>query len=508
MPRTRQLRSYPPPAPSVGGFAIDRQLRTQPGVSTLFAVGDSDGEGTVALQLLPFLAGRPDSHRPFLGAAGIRERLGCDGLVPTIAAGHAPEGSWIVLDLPDAPTLRQILSMEGPLSLERSLAILRPVAEALDAGHAQGLVCDSLTADAIHVVGGPGLDERGQLIELGPAWPASVRPGRMLGDPTGLAPEEIRGEPPSPASNVYALGALLVGCLTAAPPFWAPTRAGMLSCHLSAPPPRLSDQLAGVPPGLDDVIASALAKDPRERPASAGELIELVARAAAEPPGRGARRVESIAEPVEVVPPALETASAAADPPAVARVRTPNPKAMRVMSRVAIVVPAISLTLLAVIAVLHADPVQRGPATSSAQPASGRQAVKSARAETAPLVPVQTAGAGPRPSGHVELTAEDGRRLLTVSAAHLPPERAEPRQAYAVWLFNSRQDAARLGFVVPPVGTGGRFESHRDLPAQAARYREIVVTLEDAAEPLPQGPIFLRAALPALTERSSGSLAR
>jgi serine/threonine-protein kinase len=507
MPRTRQLRSYPPPAASVGDFAVEQQLRSQPGVSTLYAVDDVDGEGTVALQLLSFLADRPGSHRAFLRAAGIRERLGCDGLAATIAAGRAPEGSWIVFDLPDAPTLRQVLIMDGPLSLERSVAILWPVAEALDAGHAQGLVCDSLTADAIHVVSGPGFDESGQLIELGPAWPADVRPGRLLGDPIGLAPEEIRGEPPSPASNVYALGALLFACLTAAPPFSAPTRAGMLSCHLSAPPPRLSDQLPGSPAGLDDVIVSALAKDPRERPASARELIELVACAAAQSEVLGAPAVEAIAAPVEVAPPAPETA-AAAEPSAVARVRTPNPRAMRIMSRVAIVVPAISLTLLAVIAVLHADPVQRGPATGSAPPASSRQKAKSASAETVPLVPVQKAGAGPQPSGHVALASEGGRQLLTVSAAHLPPERTEPRQAYAVWLFNSRGDAARLGFVVPPVGTGGQFESHRELPAQAARYRELVVTLEDAAEPLPRGPIFLRAALTALTERSSGSLAR
>jgi hypothetical protein len=255
------------------------------------------------------------------------------------------------------------------------------------------------------------------------------------------------------------------------------------------------------------VIASALAKDPRERPASAGELIELVARAASESWAPGPREVEPIAAPVEAMQPALATATAA-EPLAVTRIRTPNPKAMRAISRVAIVVPAISLTLLAVIAVLHADPVPRAPAAGIAHPPSGRQSADSASAETARLVPVQNAGAGRRPTGHVEVAADGGRRLLTVSAADLPPERAEPPQAYAVWLFNSRDDAARLGFVVPPVGTGGHFESHRELPAQAARYREIVVTLEDAAEPLPQGPIFLRAVLPALTERSSASLAR
>ena len=143
-----------------------------------------------------------------------------------LGAGHGPEGSWIALDVPDdAPTLRQVIDAHGPLSLPRALAILGPVANALDTGHAHGLVCDSLTADAVVVIGEPGADERGLLIDLGPVWSAEVRPGRWLGDPTGLAPEEIHGAPPSPAANVYALAALFVRCLTGEPPFRAATRA-------------------------------------------------------------------------------------------------------------------------------------------------------------------------------------------------------------------------------------------------------------------------------------------
>ena len=109
-----------------------------------------------------------------------------------------------------------MLSVRGPLSLPHSLAILRPVAAALDAGH--GPMASSAIRSPPTPCTSSGercLDESGQLIELGPAWAADVRAGRLLGDPTGLAPEEIRGDPPSPASNVYALAALLVGCLTA-----------------------------------------------------------------------------------------------------------------------------------------------------------------------------------------------------------------------------------------------------------------------------------------------------
>jgi anti-sigma-K factor RskA len=114
----------------------------------------------------------------------------------------------------------------------------------------------------------------------------------------------------------------------------------------------------------------------------------------------------------------------------------------------------------------------------------------------ATLTAIQESGGRPAPSGRLEVAAAGGRHQLTVTAADLPPERSQPRQAYAVWLFNSRDDATRLGFVVPPVGTGGHFENHSDLPPQARRYREIVVTLESSAQTRPQGPIFLRGDLP------------
>jgi hypothetical protein len=501
MPRTQQLPLHRPRAAIIGDFAVERQLRGQPGVSTLYSV---EGGDTVVLQLLRFLADRPASHRTLLDALDVRERLGCDGLVPVIATGHAREGSWIALDLPHGMTLRQLLSANGPLSLARSLAILRPVAAALDAGHAHGLVCDSLTADSIFVSGDPGSDERGQLIDLGPVWPSDVRPGRLLGDPTGIAPEEIRGAAPSPASNVYALAALLVGSLEAAPPFRAPTRAGMLCSHLESTPPRLSERLPDVPDAFDDVIASALAKDPRVRPASAGELIDRAARAATSSERSAPRLVLLPSAATGATP---ETAVPVAAPRTLAGRPAPNPNVMRVLRRVAVGVPAASLTLLAVIAALHADPIRRTP--KAAQPATARQAPQN-HAATAALTPVQDSGGRPAPSGRLEIAAEGGRRQLTVTAADLPPERGRPRQAYAVWLFNSRTDATRLGFVVPPVGTGGRFESHRELPAQARRYRQIVITLESAAQKRPQGPIFLRGDLPtaALTASVPGDVVR
>jgi serine/threonine-protein kinase len=508
----QQRRTYRLVAPFNGRFANERRLNGQPGVSTLYAVDQVEDGGTAALQVLRFLADRPATHQRLARAVEAREQLGCDGLVPVIAAGHAPEGSWIALAGEDARTLRQVVSTEGPLSLPRALAILRPVAEALDAGHAVALVSDSLTADTVIVSGTPHVDERGQLTDLGPVWSADVRPGRLLGDPSGLAPEEIRGAPPSPAGNVYALTALLVRCLTGDAPFSAPTRAGVLSGHLSSTPPSVSRRVPDARPALDAVIASGLAKDPRDRPPSACELLDraalmLEASAVAEEPA-----VESAAPPPTEVPeteaPATETpafevpADALPLAPLPATRWEPSPRTVRAARRVAVAVPAVALTALAVMAALHSHPVQRKPAPPTA---ATQRTPKNAT--TATLSPIGYTGRKPAPSGRVEIAEAGERRELTVSAANLPPEGTRPRQAYAVWLYNAPDDAERLGFVVPPVGASGRFESHRVLPAEAGSYHEIVISLEGSAQDVPEGPIVLRGQLPTSALKATGSSA-
>jgi hypothetical protein len=281
----------------------------------------------------------------------------------------------------------------------------------------------------------------------------------------------------------------------------------VLSGHLSAPPPRISERLPGAARGLDAVIASALAKDPRDRPPSAGELIDRARRASGSAaPADWLARPAAPSAPESSAPLPEEAARPLAPTPAKTG-WAPSPRALRVIRRLAVGVPAVALTALAVIAALHADPVRRTPAAQSPALRAGRPS--SPRPGTVqPLTPVQDLGGGPRASGHIDVTTTGGRRQLTVVAAHLPPEGSHPRQAYAVWLFNSRRDASLLGFVVPAVGMNGGFESHRELPAQAGRYRQIAVTLESSAQPRPLGPLVLRGELPASALRESPSAAR
>jgi serine/threonine-protein kinase len=95
-----------------------------------------------------------------------------------------------------------------------------------------------------------------------------------------MAPEHLRGAPTDFRADVYALGCVLHTTLTGRPPFRRPTVPATITAHLHEPPPRPSST-PGVPVAFDAVVARALAKDPADRYASAGDLGRAALAAAA-----------------------------------------------------------------------------------------------------------------------------------------------------------------------------------------------------------------------------------
>ncbi|WP_259314275.1 serine/threonine protein kinase [Capillimicrobium parvum] len=475
---------------AVAPFEIERALDHQPGVFAAYAARDPRRDDEVLLRVLVHLARRPAGLGAFSDAVALRRRLRHPGLAEVIDAGRSPHGPWIATRPAPGRTLDDLLAAERRLSAERTIAILAAIAAALDAAHAVDLVCDSLTAHAILVGGDAGREDAGVLADVGPRWPGSLRPGRLLGDVDGLAPEEIRGEAPSPRSNVYSLAALLVRCLTGDPPYTSGSRAGTLGAHLSASPPSVCERVAGSPPALDQLVASALAKDPAARPSTAGELV--------------ARAADALCVDAPLVP----ACGPVSDPPAASPIRgaaagevasrgenVPPPRRSRARGTVralAVGIPAVLLIGLALVAALRSA----GGAEQGTPATPGRTAQQlGPRVASATLLPPGGQAGATAPSGTTRVEALRGRRVITIAAEGLAPEPRTPVAAYAVWLVRSSSDALPLGFVVPPVGTSGRFVNHRDLPAGAERYREVVVTLEHAVHDTPEGPVVLRGPL-------------
>jgi hypothetical protein len=112
--------------------------------------------------------------------------------------------------------------------------------------------------------------------------------GGFVGSANFASPEQVKNEPLSPASDVYALTAVLFQCLTGAVPYPRDSEASVLEAHLNEPPPRFPD---GASSQFHELLARGMAKLPAERFASAGELLEAVGVCVDEMPGFMRRRV-------------------------------------------------------------------------------------------------------------------------------------------------------------------------------------------------------------------------
>jgi serine/threonine-protein kinase len=110
-------------------------------------------------------------------------------------------------------------------------------------------------------------------------------PGQALGSMDYMAPEQIRGEPVSGASDVYALGCVMYECLCGKPPFAHVQGMRILWAHLQEQPPDPRRARPDLSPEFARILLLALEKEPSGRPSSPAEYIRLLAEAAATSPG-------------------------------------------------------------------------------------------------------------------------------------------------------------------------------------------------------------------------------
>src|SRR5438105_5880391 len=165
--------------------------------------------------------------------------------------------------------LKELLR-EGPLDKERAVRICAQVADALDFAHSRQLVHRDVKPSNVLL----DATEHVYLADFGPTRRSddarTLEPG-LFGTIDYVAPEQIRGEAVDGRADVYALGCLLYECMSAIAPFRRGSDAATLYAHLEEEPPTL--------PGLEQVLRKALAKEPDDRYATCGELIDDARRA-------------------------------------------------------------------------------------------------------------------------------------------------------------------------------------------------------------------------------------
>jgi serine/threonine protein kinase, bacterial len=263
-----------------GPYLLKRLLGSG-GFGEVYEAEDTAMHRVVALKLLS----SSYSHNPAFRERLFREartagRLHDPHVVPIHSCGEIDGQLYIDMRLIDGADLQGVLDREGAMDPARAVAIVRQIASALDAAHAEQVIHRDVKPANI-LLGG---NDFACLVDFGLANAATdtklTSEGTTIGSFAYLAPERLTKGQVTPAADVYALACVLYECLTGTHPF--PGRdeiPSLVAAHLTAPIPLPSRQRAGIAAGFDEVIARGMAKNPGERYASAGELAAAAQRA-------------------------------------------------------------------------------------------------------------------------------------------------------------------------------------------------------------------------------------
>src|SRR4051794_12795323 len=261
----------------LGRYLIQQEIG-RGGMARVYRASDSVLQRTVALKILaPQLSNDPEFARRFEREAITAANLRHPAIVTIFDVGEADGFHYIAMEYIAGRTLQAIIAQRGRLGLPLTVAVLGPVADALQYAHSRGAIHRDVKPHNIMV----DSDGRVLLTDFGIAIGPDngperlTRAGTFMGTPESLSPEQVQGQPLTGASDLYSLAIVAFEALSGRVPFEGATPQLIMAHAYTAPPPITSVDPA-LPRELDTVFAGALAKTPQTRFASAPQFVDAL----------------------------------------------------------------------------------------------------------------------------------------------------------------------------------------------------------------------------------------
>jgi serine/threonine-protein kinase len=230
-------------------------------------------------------------------------------IVPIYSAGQANEALYYVMPYIEGESLRDRLDRDGRIPIPEAVKLAGQIADALQHAHDKGILHRDIKPTNVLLQGGHALVTdfgvahalRAADFERERGAPGDAPSGLAFGTPEYMSPEQVEGRAPADArTDTYALGCLLYEMIAGHPPFQAGSAKATAIRQVRDPVPPLSVPGVDVPPGVQRLVAGALAKDPADRPDRVADFAAALSAATAEdrsgtpsgpPSGRWARAI-------------------------------------------------------------------------------------------------------------------------------------------------------------------------------------------------------------------------
>lgn len=259
-------------------YRIDAFL-AEGGMALVYRAHDIRLERDVALKIVKDeFANSPDYQAAFMNEAKLAAKVNHPNLVNVFDQGVDGDFDYLVMELVEGKTLREILAKFGKIEANRALDVIAAVLAGLSALHREGIIHRDVKPENIILAN----DGRIKVTDFGLARPASLAQSAnapLLGTVAYISPEALRGQTVDARSDLYAVGIVLFELLTGDQPFKGDDSKAVARAHLADRVPAPSSVTAGVPAAVDELVLRATAKEPGARFDSASTMLSDLKRA-------------------------------------------------------------------------------------------------------------------------------------------------------------------------------------------------------------------------------------